>query len=116
MHLVACQEDGKKTALGISDCMDLRVAFAFRPTGRLTVLAPFSPGAGQWALICVRSTISIAVDLPRPTTTIRLTERISQIKELCILLLGGGETWTVRDAYHKESNVQFELEIYHPYT
>jgi hypothetical protein len=43
MRLAAGQEDGKKTAFSICECVDLRVAPAARAANRLSLRPPFPP-------------------------------------------------------------------------
>jgi hypothetical protein len=52
MGLAACQDDGKKTALSICNCMDFCVTAASRPTDRLIFLLPFPPDPERCALTC----------------------------------------------------------------
>ena len=65
MRVATAQEDGKKTALSICECVDLRVAPAARAADRLFLLPPFPPEAERCALMCVESIICVAVDRPR---------------------------------------------------
>jgi hypothetical protein len=51
------QEDGKKTAFSICDCMDFRIAPAARASNRLPLLPLFAPEAERCALTCVESII-----------------------------------------------------------
>ena len=81
MRLATGQEDGKKTALSISNCMDLRIASASRPTNRLTMLPPFPPDAERCALICVESIIWIAVDLPRPASCKNILSQMPRLAQ-----------------------------------
>ena len=45
VRLAAGQQEGKKTAFSICECMDLRVAPSARATNRLFLLPPFPPEA-----------------------------------------------------------------------
>ena len=65
MRLAAGQEDGKKTAFSICDCVDFRVAPAARAANRLLLFPLFAPEAERWALTCVESIICVSVDRPR---------------------------------------------------
>jgi hypothetical protein len=69
MRVATAQEDGKKTAFSICECVDLRVAPAARAADRLFLLPPFPPEAERCALICVESIICVAVDRPRPASS-----------------------------------------------
>jgi hypothetical protein len=71
MRVATAQEDGKKTAFSICECMDLRIAPAARAADRLFLLPPFPPEAERCALICVESIICVAVDRPRPASSRR---------------------------------------------
>ena len=51
VRLTARQNEGKKTALSICNCMDFRVAAASAPTNRLVLLPPFPPDAERCALM-----------------------------------------------------------------
>src|SRR5262249_48593491 len=67
MRLAAGQEEGKKTALSIRDCVDFCIAPAARASNRLRLLPPFPPEAERCALMCVESIsglLSIAHDPP----------------------------------------------------
>jgi len=57
MCLATGQEDGKKTAFSICECVDLRVAPSTRATDRLFLLPPFPPAAERCVLMCVESII-----------------------------------------------------------
>jgi len=57
MCLSASQQDGKKTALSICDCVDFRVAPATRATNCLPMLPLFAPEAERCALMWVLSII-----------------------------------------------------------
>ncbi len=48
--LAAGQQDGKKTALSICDCVDFRVAPAARASNRLVLFPLFAPEAERCAL------------------------------------------------------------------
>ena len=50
MGLAARQQDGKKTAFSICDCVDFRVAPAARASNRLVLFPLFAPEAERWAL------------------------------------------------------------------
>ena len=65
MRLTAGQQDGKKTAFSICDCMDFRIAPAARTSNRLALLPLFAPEAERRALTCVESIIWVSVDRPR---------------------------------------------------
>ena len=51
MCLSASQQDGKKTALSICDCVDFRIAPATRATNCLLMLPLFAPEAERCALM-----------------------------------------------------------------
>ena len=51
MRLAAGQQDGKKTAFSICDCVDFRIAPAARATNRLFLLPLFAPEAERCALM-----------------------------------------------------------------
>jgi hypothetical protein len=51
VRLAASQENGKKTAFSIRECVDLRVAPAARAANRLSLLPPFPPEAERCALM-----------------------------------------------------------------
>ena len=55
--VASAQEDGKKTALRICDCMDFRIAPAARASNRLRLFPLFAPEAERCALTCVASII-----------------------------------------------------------
>jgi hypothetical protein len=57
VRLAAGQQDGKKTAFSICDCMDFRIAPAARTSNRLALLPLFAPEAERCALTCVESII-----------------------------------------------------------
>ena len=57
MRFAAGQENGKKTAFSICDCVDFRIAPTARASNRLILLPPFPPDAERCALICVESII-----------------------------------------------------------
>ena len=57
VRLASGQQDGKKTALSICECVDFRVAPAARAANRLSLLPPFPPAAERCALTCVLSII-----------------------------------------------------------
>ena len=57
VRLAAAQQDGKKTALSICDCVDFRIAPAARASNRLVLLPPFPPDAERCALMWVESII-----------------------------------------------------------
>ena len=65
MCFAAGQEDGKKTAFSICECVDLRVAPAARAANRLFLLPPFPPEAERCALMWVESIICVWPDRPR---------------------------------------------------
>src|SRR5262249_8919213 len=75
VRLAAGQEDGKKTAFSICECVDLRVAPAARAANRLFLLPPFPPEAERCALMCVLSIICRSLDRPRPANS---RNRLSQ--------------------------------------
>jgi hypothetical protein len=51
MRLTAGQQDGKKTAFNICDCVDFRIAPAARASNSLRLLPPFPPDAERCALM-----------------------------------------------------------------
>lgn len=51
MHLPAGQQEGKKTAFSIRDCVDFRVAPATRAANRLLMFPLFAPEAERCALM-----------------------------------------------------------------
>jgi hypothetical protein len=51
MGFAARQQDGKKAAFSICDCVDFRIAPAARASNRLRLLPPFPPEAERCALI-----------------------------------------------------------------
>ena len=51
MRFAAAQEDGKKTALSIRDCVDFRVSAAARAANRLFCFPLFAPAAERCALM-----------------------------------------------------------------
>ncbi len=51
MRFTARQDEGKKTAFSICNCMDLCITPASRPTNRLILLPPFPPDAERCAFI-----------------------------------------------------------------
>ena len=51
MGLAAAQEDGKKTAFSICDCVDFRIAPAARASNRLVLFPLFAPAAERCALM-----------------------------------------------------------------
>ena len=57
MRFAAGQQEGKKTAFSICDCMDFRIAPAARASNRLVLFPLFAPDAERWALMCVLSII-----------------------------------------------------------
>ncbi len=57
MRLSTGQQDGKKTAFSICDCVDFRVAPATRTANRLLMFPLFAPEAERCALMCVLSII-----------------------------------------------------------
>lgn len=57
VRLTTAQEDGKKTAFSICDCVDFRIAPTSRATNRLLMLPLFAPEAERCALMCVESII-----------------------------------------------------------
>ena len=59
MGLAAGQEDGKKTAFSICDCVDFCVAPAARASNRLALFPLFPPDAERCALMCVESIICV---------------------------------------------------------
>jgi hypothetical protein len=65
VDITTTQEEGKKTALSICDCVDFRVAPAARASNRLRLLPPFPPDAERCALTCVESIICTSVARPR---------------------------------------------------
>ena len=69
MGLAACQQDGKKTAFSICDCMDFRVAPAARASNSLVLFPLFAPEAERCALTCVESIIWVWVDRPRAASS-----------------------------------------------
>jgi hypothetical protein len=64
MRLAVGQEDGKKTAFSICDCVELRITPAALASNRLLLLPPFPPDAERCALICVESIICVCVVRP----------------------------------------------------
>ena len=58
--LATGQQEGKKTAFSICDCVDFRIASAARTADRLVLLPPFPPEAERCALMCVLSIICVA--------------------------------------------------------
>jgi hypothetical protein len=69
VRLTSGQQDGKKTALSICDCVDFRVAPAARAANRLFLLPPFPPEAERCALTCVLSNIWVSPDRPRAASS-----------------------------------------------
>ena len=69
VRLAAAQENGKKAAFSICDCVDLRIAPAARASNRLFLLPPFPPEAERCALMCVVSIICVSVDRPRAASS-----------------------------------------------
>ena len=69
MRLATGQENGKKTALSICNCVDFRIAPAARASNRLRLLPPFPPAAERCALMCVESIICISVARPRSASS-----------------------------------------------
>ena len=69
MCLAAGQQDGKKTALSICDCVDFRVAPAARASNRLVLFPLFAPEAERCALTWVESIICVFVDRPRAASS-----------------------------------------------
>jgi hypothetical protein len=59
--LPTSQEEGKKTALSICDCMDFCASPAARASNRLRLLPPFPPEAERWALMWVESIMCVSV-------------------------------------------------------
>ena len=57
VRLATAQEEGKKTAFSICDCVDFRIAPAARAANSLFVFPLFAPEAERCALICVESII-----------------------------------------------------------
>lgn len=57
VRLTAGQEEGKKTAFSIRDCVDFRISPAARAANRLSLRPPFPPAAERCALMCVLSII-----------------------------------------------------------
>jgi hypothetical protein len=55
--LATGQQDGKKAAFSICDCVDFRVSPAARAADRLLKFPLFAPDAERWALTCVESII-----------------------------------------------------------
>jgi len=55
--LATAQEDGKKTASSICDCMDFRIAPAARASNRLPLFPLFAPEAERCAFTWVESII-----------------------------------------------------------
>jgi hypothetical protein len=51
MGFAAAQEDGKKTAFSICDCVDFRIAPAARAANRLLLFPLFAPDAERCALM-----------------------------------------------------------------
>ena len=51
VRLTAGQEDGKKTAFSICNCVDFRIAPAARASNRLLLFPPFPPDAERCALM-----------------------------------------------------------------
>lgn len=51
VSLTTGQEEGKKTAFSIRNCVDFRIAPAARASNRLLLLPPFPPDAERCALI-----------------------------------------------------------------
>jgi hypothetical protein len=49
MRLATAQQDGKKAAFSICDCVDFRIAPAARASNRLILLPPFAPDAERCA-------------------------------------------------------------------
>jgi hypothetical protein len=64
VSLTASQQDGKKTAFSIGDCMDFRVAPAARASNSLALFPLFAPEAERCALTWVASIICVCVDRP----------------------------------------------------
>ena len=65
MRRTVVQYQGKNTAFGISDCVDLRVASAARALDCLILLSPFAPDAEWCALTWVESIICVLFERPR---------------------------------------------------
>jgi hypothetical protein len=65
MGFTAAQQDGKKTAFSICDCVDFRIAPASRAANSLLLFPLFAPEAERCALMCVESIICVFVDRPR---------------------------------------------------
>lgn len=59
VRLAARQEQGKKTAFSICDCVYFCIAPAIRASNRLILLPPFPPEAERCALMCVESIICV---------------------------------------------------------
>src|SRR5687767_1963971 len=64
VRLSSGQQDGKKTALSICDCVDFRIAPAARTSNRLRLFPLFAPEAERCALTCVESIICKSVERP----------------------------------------------------
>jgi hypothetical protein len=67
--LAAGQQDGKKTAFSICECVDLRVTSAARAANRLFLLPPFPPEAERCALRCVESIMCVWGERPRAASS-----------------------------------------------
>jgi hypothetical protein len=69
VRLAAGQQEAKKTAFSICECVDLRVAPSARAANRLFLLPPFPPEAERCALMCVESIICVWLDRPRTASS-----------------------------------------------
>jgi hypothetical protein len=59
MRFASAQQDGKKAAFSICDCVYFRIASAARASNRLVLLSPFPPDAEWCALMWVESIICV---------------------------------------------------------
>ena len=64
MSFATRQQEGKKTAFSICDCVDFRVAPAARASNRLALFPLFAPDAERCALMWVLSIIWTSVARP----------------------------------------------------
>ena len=69
VRLATGQQEGKKAAFSICECVDLRVAPSARAANRLFLLPPFPPAAERCALMCVESIICVWLDRPRTASS-----------------------------------------------
>jgi len=67
--LPACQQDAKKTAFSIRDCVYFRVTPAARAANRLLMFPLFAPEAERCALTWVASIICVSTDRPRAASS-----------------------------------------------